>query len=173
MHENMIDTLRYADHLKEAGVDSRQAEAMSRALNDELTDNVVTKSGLRASVDPRFDAVNATFHAIDARFDRVDARFDAMETRLDAVETRLDAVETRLDAMDFKLEALSDTVHNTAKYTFLVLGLVVALGLYNAVAPHFPTGDTTPATASHQQQASGNENHPISAGAEAAQPTDG
>ena len=37
---NVIDTLRYADRLKEAGIETGQAEAMARALNAELTEGL-------------------------------------------------------------------------------------------------------------------------------------
>ena len=39
----VIDTLRFANRLKEAGVEPGQAEAMSRAFNDELLEGVATK----------------------------------------------------------------------------------------------------------------------------------
>lgn len=47
----VIDTLRYADRLKAVSVESHQAEAMSRALNDELTGGVATKDDLGNAVD--------------------------------------------------------------------------------------------------------------------------
>ena len=50
MEVTVIDTLRYADRLKTAGVESRQAEAMSRALNDELSGGVATKDDLGHAV---------------------------------------------------------------------------------------------------------------------------
>ena len=50
MNATVIDTLKYADRLKDAGVEHRQAEAMSRALNDELTGGVATKEDLAQAV---------------------------------------------------------------------------------------------------------------------------
>ncbi len=47
MNATVIDTLRYANSLKAAGVEPRQAEAMSRAINDELTEGVATKRDRR------------------------------------------------------------------------------------------------------------------------------
>ena len=49
MNPTVIDTLRYADRLKAAGVEPGQAEAMSRALNAELTEGLATKSDLDAA----------------------------------------------------------------------------------------------------------------------------
>ena len=90
MEVSVIDTLRYADRLKAAGVETRQAEAMSRALNDELAGGVATKRDLDQAV-------------------------DKLTGEIARVETK---VETQ------------------GRYVFLVLGLIAALGLYNAISPH-------------------------------------
>ena len=50
MAASIIDTLRYARRLKEAGVAPAQAEAMADALAVELVPNLVTKSDLGAAV---------------------------------------------------------------------------------------------------------------------------
>lgn len=50
MTATVIDTLRYADRLKRAGVEPGQAEGMSRALNDELTEGLVTRKDLGDAV---------------------------------------------------------------------------------------------------------------------------
>ena len=113
MHATVIDTLRYADSLKAAGVEHRQAEAMSRALNDELVEGVATKRDLdNAVADLKSDIAN-----VDARFDAMDAKFDAM---------------------DAKFESLASMFGTQGRYVFLVLALIAALGLYNAAVPHFP-----------------------------------
>lgn len=104
MEASVIDTLRYADRLKAAGVETRQAEAMSRALNDELAGGVATKQDLDRAV----DELKGQIANLDARFEVMDAKFDGLRGRF----------ETQ------------------GKYVFLVLGLIAALGLYNAVAPH-------------------------------------
>ncbi len=46
MSQAAIDTLRFAHRLKEAGVDPGQAEAMARALGDELADQLATKADI-------------------------------------------------------------------------------------------------------------------------------
>ena len=51
MDASVIDTLRYASRLKAAGVEPQQAEAMSRALNDEIGGGVATKGDLDHAVD--------------------------------------------------------------------------------------------------------------------------
>ena len=168
MNANVIDTLRYADRLKEAGVETGQAEAMARALNAELTEGLATKADLRNAiaklenkVDRGFAAVDAKFDAMEAKFDgkfdameaKFDGKFDAMEARLDAMEAKFDA---KFEAMDAKFEALAGQFKSQSRHVFLVLALVVALGLYNAIAPRFAASesDTTapvPASAASSQ----------------------
>ena len=46
MSQAAIDTLRLANRLKEAGVEPGQAEAMARALGDELADQLATKADI-------------------------------------------------------------------------------------------------------------------------------
>ncbi len=115
MEPSVIDTLRYADRLKAAGVETRQAEAMSRALNDELAGGVATKQDLDRAV----DELSGEIAKVDAKVDALDAKFDA-----------------KVDALDAKFGALSERFETQGRYVFLVLALIAALGLYNAVAPH-------------------------------------
>ena len=152
----MIDTLRYASRLKDAGFDPPQAEAMSRALNDEIGSGVATKADLDSAVgelriefakvvarvdvmEARFDSVDERFVAVDARFDAMDARFDAMDGKFDAMDARFDAMDgkfdAKFDAMDAKFDALNGKFETQGRYVFLVLALIAALGLFNAVFP--------------------------------------
>ena len=112
MEPSVIDTLRYADRLKAAGVETRQAEAMSRALNDELAGSVATKQDLDRAVDE--------------------------------LRGEIAKVDAKVDALDAKFGALSGSFETQGRYVFLVLALITALGLYNAVAPHLAT--TAPQT---------------------------
>ena len=48
MDATVIDTLRYANRLREAGVEAGQAEAMARAINDELSVGVATRDDVGA-----------------------------------------------------------------------------------------------------------------------------
>ena len=120
MNATVIDTLKYADRLKDAGVEHRQAEAMSRALNDELTGGVATKDDLAQAV----------------------------------VE-----LKTEITKVDAKLEAMDKKFESQGRYVFLVLALIAALGLYNAVAPRFfanepAAGDRKPTVATTAAQTS-------------------
>lgn len=61
MSQAAIDTLRFADRLKEAGVDASQAEAMARALGGELTDQLATKADV--------NVVKADINVLNAKVD--------------------------------------------------------------------------------------------------------
>lgn len=140
MSATVIDTLRYADRLKQAGVESGQAEAMSRALNDELTEGLVTRKDLDDAVSElkgdigdlgsRIDALETKFDALETK---VDTKFDAIDTKFDAIDTKFGAMDTKFGAVDTKIDALRGQI----RYVFLVLALIAGLGLYNATAPHF------------------------------------
>lgn len=160
---SVIDTLRYASRLRDAGVEPGQAEAMSRALNDEIGSGVATKADLDhavgelriefAKVVARVDVIEARFDGVDERFVAVDARFDSVDARFDSVDARFDAMDAKFDAMDAKFDALAGKFDTQGRYVFLVLALIVALGLFNAVYPQVTSkepqiaeGQPTPAT---------------------------
>ena len=166
MKATVIDTLRYANRLKKAGVETGQAEAMSRALNDELTEGLVTKTDLANAVselggkideldtkfEVRFAEVFGRFAKVDGRFAKVDGRFVEMEGKFEArfgemegkFEARFVEMEGKFEArfveMAGKFEAVDakiDALRSQNRYVFLVLALIAGLGLYNATAPHF------------------------------------
>lgn len=133
MAATVIDTLRYADRLKQAGVESGQAEAMSRALNDELTEGLVTRKDL----DDAVSELKGDIGGLGNRIDALETKFDALETKVDtkfeAIEAKFGAIDTKFGAVDTKIDAL----RGQNRYVFLVLALIAGLGLYNATAPHF------------------------------------
>ena len=63
MTASIIDTLRYARRLKEAGVAPEQAEAMADALAVEFVPNLVTKTDLGNAV----SGLKADIAALEAR----------------------------------------------------------------------------------------------------------
>lgn len=133
MTATVIDTLRYADRLKQAGVESGQAEAMSRALNDELTEGLVTRKDLDDAVSELKGDIGGLSNRIDALETKFDAKFDTIDAKFDAIDTKFDAIDTKFGAMETKFDAL----RGQNRYVFLVLALIAGLGLYNATAPHF------------------------------------
>ncbi len=159
MSTTVIDTLRFADRLKEAGFEGPQAEGMARALGDELAERMLTRRDLQEAlrpIDARFDSMESRFDSMESRFDamesRFDARFEAVDARFEAVDARFEAVDARFDAMEDKFDAKFDamgaeirSVHRELSGKFNVLVGVMALGFtllaglggYNAVAPRY------------------------------------
>ena len=159
MNAAVIDTLRLAVRLREAGFEAPRAEGMARALGDELAERMLTKSDLDAALRPiqaGIETMNAKFEAkfdgLEPRFDAIDARFDAIDARFDAIDVKFEAMDVKFEAMDAKFEAKFDStdakiesVHRelSGKFNLLVgmmaLGftLLVGLGGYNAFSPRF------------------------------------
>ena len=176
MTATVIDTLRDADRLKQAGVAPGQAEGMSRALNDELTEGLVTRkdlddavAGLKGDLDDAVaglkgdlgdavaglkgdlnDAVVDLKGDIDGLGNRIDVLETKFDSKFDGVDARFEAMDVKFEAMDVKFEAMDvkfDALSSQSKYVFLVLALIAGLGLYNATAPHF-LGKSVPADGS-------------------------
>ena len=151
MKATVIDTLRYANRLKNAGVEPGQAEAMSRALNDELIEGLATKTDLDNAVSElggKIDALDAKFEVrfaeVDVRFAEMEGKFDVrfaeMEGKFAEMEGKFSAMEGKFSKMDGRFEAVDakiDGLRSQNRYVFLVLALIAGLGLYNATAPHF------------------------------------
>ena len=205
MEVTVIDTLRYADRLKAAGVQPNQAEAMSRALNDELTAGVATKDDLGHAVDTLDGKLASAVERLETRIGtevgrletkietdighletkietdighletKIETDIGRLETKIETdigrLETKietdighavtemkgeLDTMDTKFDAMDEKFDALRDRVDTQGRYVFMVLALIAALGIYNAVSPHIvakapSTADAKPAVAAAQR----------------------
>ena len=120
MNATVIDTLRFANRLKEAGFDPSHAEGMACALGDELAERMLT----RRDLDEFKVSFDAKFEAIDSRIDSLDAKFEA-----------------KFDALDLKIESVQREV--SGKFNVLacmmVLGFTVLGGLvtYTASSPRF------------------------------------
>lgn len=108
-----IDTLQYANRLEGAGVGREQADAMARALEEQLTERMPTK----ADMDKRFDYVDRQFARVDEKFARVDrqfARVDEQFARVDEQFARVDEqfarVDEKFEALEVKFDAKLDTL---------------------------------------------------------------
>ena len=146
MNATVIDTLRFANRLKEVGFDPSHAEGMACALGDELAERMLTRRDLdefKVVVDARFDGIDARFTAIDARFEAIDAKIDNLDAKFEA----------KFDALDLKIESVQREV--SGKFNVLacmmVLGFTVlgALVTYTASSPRL---SPSPADASVTQE---------------------
>ena len=120
-----MDTLRYAERVKESGVEHSTANEMARALNDELADHVPTK----ADLEPRFSSLEAKVESLETKVESLETKVDTLdakfETRCDALEAKFDArcdameakFEARINALDAKLEAKFDSLAASLKTT--------------------------------------------------------
>ena len=154
MHAAVIDTLKFADRLKESGFEPPQAEGLARALGDELAERMVTKRDLddaTQSVLATIETTDAKFEAkfgamdqkFEARFDTMDQKFGTMDQKFEArfgvtgtkfearfgamdgkSEAKFEAIQSRFDAIDAKLESL----HREFSGKFNVLFGTMALG---------------------------------------------
>ncbi|MDE0421340.1 MAG: hypothetical protein OXK76_10715 [Gammaproteobacteria bacterium] len=134
MNPAVIDTLKFADRLKNAGFPPPQAEGLARALGDELGERMVTKRDL----DDAVQTLNATIGILDAKFESkfeaMDQKFEAMDQKFEAMETKFDskflALAPRFDAIDAKLESQ----HREYSTRFNVLFGTMALGFTLLIA---------------------------------------
>ena len=119
MNATVIDTLRLADRLKEAGFEAPRAEGMARALGDELAERMLTKRDL----DEAKRDIDARFAAVDAKFDAMDTKFD---TKFDAMDAKFDAMHARFDAMDAKFDAMNETIKSVQRESSGKINVLIA-----------------------------------------------
>ena len=150
MNPTVIDTLRYADRLKAAGVEPAQAEAMSRALNAELTEGLVTKTDLDASTTALRTDLDAATGALRTELGELERK---VGEGFAATDGKFAAMRAELVGMDAKFDSLSSQFATQGRYVFLILAVIASVGLYNAVAPLVAgkasqqTGSSQPAAA--------------------------
>jgi len=82
----MLDTLKYAKRLREAGFTEQQADAHADALWEAIEDTVATKQDIQL-VQKDIQVVRQEIHELDAR---IDGRFKEMEARIDGRFTGVD-----------------------------------------------------------------------------------
>lgn len=138
MNTNVINTQRFADRMKEAGVEDGPAVAMSQALNSELA-NVATKDDLTKFA-TKDDLANLAAN-LATKEDLLATKEGLLGIREDLAKLngRVDVLEAKYDA---KFVAMEDKISTNSRYVYLVSALLVALGLYDVVAPHFPPRET-------------------------------
>ena len=141
MDANVIDTLKFADRLKEAGFESPRAEGLARALGEELGARVLTPID-RDAIHLSIDGLGTRIDGLETRIDGLEAKFDA---RFEGVEAKFDGLQARFEGLDTKLDVQHESVKVQlasmgANFKLLVamfavgFSLVFGVGLYNIVA---------------------------------------
>ncbi|MCY4059629.1 MAG: hypothetical protein OXG44_16695 [Gammaproteobacteria bacterium] len=145
MDANVIDTLRFADRLKDAGFEAPKADGLARALAEELGDRVLTRIDHDA-LGLRIDGLEAKFEALEAKFDakfeameaKFDAKFEALEfkfnARFEGLEARFEGLEARFVGLESKFESLHTNLKLLMGVFAVGFSLVIGLGIYNVVA---------------------------------------
>ena len=110
MSDPVIDTLRYADRLKDAGFKPQQAEGMARALADEMADRLITRTDL------------------DGSTSKINGRIDALVVRIDALETKLETLDMKIDSV---YREFSSKFNILLGVMVLGFSLTIGLGVYN------------------------------------------
>ena len=111
-----IDTLKYAQLLKESGLPAEQAELQAEALGTVLnecqvaveSDLIIQRSDLLARMDLLKQEIYAKIDAVgQAVFAKIDAAEQALSAKTDAAEqaqsARIDALEGRAAALETKV----------------------------------------------------------------------
>ena len=97
----MLNTLRYANALKNAGVGAEQAEAMAEALDTEMTGEIASKADiteLKADIREVKADVRELATSTKADIDRLDTKIDHLDEKLTmAVSPRIDGLDKRID----------------------------------------------------------------------------
>lgn len=106
----------------------------------------MTKQDLEAAITQLRAEMLAKFEVVDARFEGVNAKFEGVNARFDALDTKFEGLEGKSTGLEAKVEALASKLDTTSRYTFLILALVVALGLFNAIEPRLSTTETAVAS---------------------------
>ena len=139
MSQTLINTLRFADRLKEAGFAGTQAEALARVLGDELTEQLPSKADFMA-LQADFKTLEVKFDALEAKFDRLEEKFSGLETKFSSLEAKFDGLEEKFSGLEVKfsgLEAKFDGLRFTLNIVLVLVGLLVALGLIEPVSKLF------------------------------------
>ena len=138
-----IDTLKYAQLLKESGLSAEQAELQAEALGTVLnechvaveSDLVIQRSDLLARMDllqqelyDRMDLLRQeVFDRMDLLKQEIFSKMDLLKqeiySRIDALEVRVEALERRFEALERRLEALERRIAGLETRFYVLFGI--------------------------------------------------
>ena len=89
---SMLNTLRYARALKNAGVGAQQAEAMADALDSEMTGELASKADItevKADIQRLETQIGHLDEKLTGRIDGLDKRIDGLDKRIDGLKVTI------------------------------------------------------------------------------------
>ena len=85
----VIDTLRFSERLQTSGFAAEQANALARALADEMGEQLATKEDIRRLGTATKEDIRKLGTATKEDIRRLEGEIKALNTRVDGLETRL------------------------------------------------------------------------------------
>ncbi len=127
MTQTLINTLRFADRLKEAGFVGPQAEALARILGDELTEQLPSKAGFK-TLEAKIGALDVSLNGqVDALKSGLTGRMGALESNVNSqIETLAGKIDGQRFAFNLVLAALGVLI--------ALVGVLGAIGLVEPVS---------------------------------------
>ncbi len=138
----VLDTLRCAQTLKDAGFAPKQAEATAQVLGDALAD-VATKDDLDRHTAVQKEDLDR--HAamqkadLEAAVELIETKFDAVNQRFHSMET---SIQTQFASVQEQLGSFRDQFRHQARVTYILLGIIAGVAFGDLVAPYLPLGKT-------------------------------
>lgn len=129
MTQTLIDTLRFADRLKDAGFAGEQAEALARALGDELTEQLPSKADFR-ELKTEFEKLEKKFEGLERKFEGLEEKFEGLKEKFEGLEEKFDL---KINALDVKINALRYNLN----VILVLVGLIAAVGLIEPISKLF------------------------------------
>ena len=131
----MLNTLRYANALKNAGVGAQQAEAMAEALDTEMTGELASKADIRevkADIRELATSTKAHIERLDTKIDHLDEKLTGQINALDEKLTgQINTLDERLtgqiNALDEKLTPRIDGLDKRIDDLKVTTGVIIAL----------------------------------------------
>ena len=140
-----IDTLRYAQRLEDNGMNHEAANAMARALNEELADRLLTRADVREEIRQELAPIHAKLDEFGQRFAAIDGKFGVMDAKFEAMDAKIGAMDAKFEA---KFDSLSKKLSFVISTMMLVVALLVAMGavgLFQIVRSLPPAPSASPA----------------------------
>ena len=118
---SMLNTLRYARALKNAGVGAQQAEAMADALDSEMTEQIASKADIERLEERLGNQIATLATETKADVQRLETQIGHLDEKLTG---RIDGLDKRIDGLDKRIDGLKVTIGLIVAIATLVLTAV-------------------------------------------------